>query len=130
MHANKVFQTHAASLAWARFGAVASQSLTVSLSAAGSPAAMVSLSPGFQAGAGEPALHFAVGKAQAAMGIIVAQEFQLMRREIGDQKPPARRHHPRRFGHRRAGIVEIMQHLMEQHGIEAASCVAGGKGRR
>ena len=53
--------------------------------------AMVSLPRGFRPAPANQPSHFAVGKAQAAMGIIVAQEFQLMRREIGDQKPPARR---------------------------------------
>src|SRR5215471_11266259 len=57
---------------------------------------------GFAAGIGkprrsEPAFHFPVGKAQAAMGKFIAQEFIFVRREIGDQQPPARRHHPRRF---------------------------------
>ena len=91
---------------------------------------MVSLLAGFQARGGEPAFHFAVGKTQTAMGIILAQEFQPMRREIGDQQPPARRHHPRRFRHRRAGIVQIMQHLMEQHRVETRVRTPLVKGRR
>ena len=79
---------------------------------------MVSLSPAMRPAAGEPAFHFAVGKAQPAMGIILAQEFQVMRREIGDQQPPARRHHAGGFRDGGPRIVQIMQHLMKQHGIE------------
>ena len=75
----------------------------------------------------EPTFDFAIGKAQAAMGIIFPQEFQRMRRKIGDQKTPARRHHPRRFRYGGAGIVEIMQDLVEQHGIECIRAKRGGK---
>ena len=68
----------------------------------------------------EPALHLAIGKAQPAMGEIIAQELEVMRREIGDGQPPARPHHPRRLGNRGARIVEIMQHLMEQYRVKAS----------
>ncbi len=52
-----------------------------------------------------------------------------MRREIGDQQSAAGRHHPRRFRHRGAGIVQIMQHLVEQHDIETRLAAAIGKGQ-
>ena len=67
----------------------------------------------FQAGGVKPALHLAVGEAEPAMREIRAQEFEIVRREIRDQKPRAGAHHTRRFGDGRAGIVEIVQDLME-----------------
>ncbi len=53
------------------------------------------------------------------MGQLVAQEFERMRREIGDQDAPARPEHARGIDDGGLRIVEIMQHLMEQHRIEA-----------
>src|SRR6185437_5610284 len=45
-----------------------------------------------EASCGKPAFHLAIGKAQAAMGIFIAQEFFLVRGKVRDQKTPARRH--------------------------------------
>ena len=54
------------------------------------------------------------------MGRILAQEFQIVLGEIGDQQPAAGAHHPSGFRHGGTGIVEIMQHLVEQHRVETA----------
>ena len=52
------------------------------------------------------------------MGIFIAQELFLVGREIGNQELAARRHDTGGFRHRRTRIVQVMQHLMEQHDVE------------
>ena len=41
-------------------------------------------------------------KAEPAMGVLVAQEFEIVRREIDDQQPPGRAQHARRLARSRA----------------------------
>ena len=52
------------------------------------------------------------------MRMLVAQEFQRMRREIDDDQPAARPQQARRLADRHAGFVEIVQHLVHGHEIE------------
>ena len=54
-----------------------------------------------------------VGEAEPAMGVALAQELELMRREVDDEQPAAGAEHPRRLGERPLGIVEVVQHLVD-----------------
>ena len=48
----------------------------------------------------------------------LAQEFQVVRREIDDQQPPARAQHARGLADRARAVVEEVQHLMDDHDVE------------
>ena len=80
----------------------ASHSLTVSLPVAaprGSNSSRVlEVEPGF----GKPVGDLPVGEAEAQMRMLVAQEFQRVRREIDDDQPAARPQQPRRLADRHA----------------------------
>ena len=45
----------------------------------------------------EPLRHRLGGKAEPAMGVLFAQEFEIVRREVDDQQPAARPQHARRL---------------------------------
>ena len=52
------------------------------------------------------------------MGVLVAQEFERVRRKIDDHQNPARPQHPGRLGDRRGRPVGIMQDLMNHDRVE------------
>ena len=68
----------------------------------------------------EPAAELIRGKAEAPMRRLLAQELELMRREVDHQQFAAGREQPRGFGDRGGRIVEKMQHLMQDHRIGGA----------
>ena len=119
---------HAANSTGVRFffsrgtaGLVATQSETVSFS--GAPLACrrkVALPLDIQTRLFQPALELIGSKAEPAMGGLLAQEFELMRREVDHQQPAARLEQPRGFGDRGCRVVEEVQHLMQDHGIGRA----------
>ncbi len=71
-----------------------------------------------EAAIGEPAGNLLVAEAEAAMLMLVAQEFELVRREVGDQQPPAGGKRARRLADRGSRIVEKVQHLVQRHEVE------------
>ena len=52
------------------------------------------------------------------MRMLVAQEFQLVRREIDDQQPAAGPQHARRLADRARAVVEKVQHLVDDDEVE------------
>ena len=48
------------------------------------------------------------------MGVLVAQELEVMRREIDHQQTPARPQHARRLGDRARAVVQKVQHLVDE----------------
>ena len=52
------------------------------------------------------------------MGVLLAQEFEIVRREIDDQKPSARPQHARRLADGARAVVEEVQHLMDDDDVE------------
>ena len=52
------------------------------------------------------------------MGMLLAQEFQIVRREIDDQEPAAGPQHARGFGNRPRAVVEEVQDLMNDDDVE------------
>ena len=52
------------------------------------------------------------------MGVLLAQEFEIMRREVDDQKPAARAQHARRLADGARAVVEEVQHLMDDDDVE------------
>ena len=52
------------------------------------------------------------------MGVLLAQEFQLVRREVDDQQPAARAQHARRLADGARAVVEEVQHLMHDDDVE------------
>ena len=60
-------------------------------------------------------------EAEAAMGLRLAQEFEAVRREIDHEKPPAGRDEAGRLADRARGIVEVVQHLMDDDEVEGVA---------
>ena len=58
------------------------------------------------------------GKAEAAMGVLVAQEFEIVRREIDDQQASARPQQARRLADGAGAVVEEVQHLMDNDDVK------------
>ena len=79
---------------------------SVRCSATSSPAAL------------HPLRHGLGRKAEAQMRVLLAQEFEIMRREIDDQQPALRAQRARGFGDRARAVVEEVQHLMDHHDVE------------
>ena len=52
------------------------------------------------------------------MGVLVAQEFEIMRREVDHQQPPGRAQHARGFRDGARAVVEEVQHLMDDDDVE------------
>ena len=73
----------------------------------------------------QPALHPLVGEAQAPVLVLLAQEFQAVRREVDDQQTSGRRHQTRRLGHGGGRIGQVVQHLVNHNQVG----VAGGQAR-
>ena len=98
-------------------GSRASQIATVSLP--GSPAAggTSRVSIGVRPASVEEAGDLLAGKAEPAMRELLAQKFLAVRGEIDDQQPPARPQRARRLAQRARGIVEEVQHLMDDDEI-------------
>ena len=69
-------------------------------------------------GGAAPFGDLGVGKAEPAMGMLVAQEFERVRREIDDDQTAARPQHPRRLGDRRGRPIGVVQHLMDDDRVE------------
>ena len=72
----------------------------------------------FEAGGAEPCGDIVVGEAKPAMSVLVAQEFERVRRKIDDDQTAARPQHPRRLGNGGGRPIGIMQHLMDDDRIE------------
>ena len=73
----------------------------------------------------QPALHLVMGEAEAAVGVFLAQELQLMRRKIDDQQATAWRQHPRRLADRRPRLLREMQDMVQDRGIRLARILRG-----
>src|SRR5579883_1160281 len=71
-----------------------------------------------EAGGAAPLPHLGVAEAEPAMGVLGAQVFELVGREIDDDEQPARPQHAADLGDRRGGIVGEMQHLVDGRGVE------------
>ena len=67
-------------------------------------------------------LIWSAGEAKTAMGGLLAQELKLMRGEIDHQQLAAGLEQTRGFEDGRCGIVEKVQHLVQDH------CVGGAVG--
>ena len=52
------------------------------------------------------------------MGVLLAQEFEIVRREIDDQQPAARPQHARRLADGARAVVEEVQHLVDDDDVE------------
>ena len=52
------------------------------------------------------------------MGVLVAQEFEIVRREVDHQQPPAGPQHARRLVDRARAVVEEVQHLVDDDDVE------------
>ena len=52
------------------------------------------------------------------MRVLLAQEFEVVRREIDDQQAAARAQYVRGFADRTRAVVEKVQHLMDNDGVE------------
>ena len=65
-----------------------------------------------------PLRHRLGRKAEPAMGVLVAQEFEIVRREIDHQQPAAGPQHARRLLDRARAVVEEVQHLVDDDGVE------------
>ena len=95
-----------------------SHKVTVSL--AGSPSGgEVVRHAGREAGRLHPGRDLLVHEAETAVAGRLAQLLHPMRREIDDQQPPRWGQEPGRLLHRAPRIVEIMQHLVDHHEVEA-----------
>ena len=79
-------------------GSRASQSETAILPCG--PGGSVCWRDDVEAGGFEPLRHRLGGKAEPAMGVLVAQEFEIVRREIDDQQAAAGPQHARRLADR------------------------------
>jgi hypothetical protein len=55
---------------------------------------------------------------EASMRLLAPQEFMVVRREIDNEHPPTGLETQRRFPQRARRIIEEMQHLMQNDGIE------------
>ena len=70
--------------------------------------------------AARPAAHLRVGQAEPAMGMMGAQEFELVRREIDDQHLAAGLQRAAGLRQQPARIVEIVQHLVDDDEVGRA----------
>ena len=66
----------------------------------------------------DPLRHCLGGKAQPAVRVLVAQELQIVGREIDHQQASARPQHARCFADRATAVVEVVQHLMHDDHVE------------
>ena len=66
----------------------------------------------------QPLRHRLGGETEPAMGMLFAQEFEIVRREVDDQEPAARPQHARRLADGVRAVVEEVQHLMNDDDVE------------
>ncbi len=55
------------------------------------------------------------------MGVLVAQEFEIVRREVDDQQAAAGPQHARRLADGAGAVVEKVQHLMDDDDVEGVA---------
>ena len=55
------------------------------------------------------------------MGMLVAQEFEIVRREIDHQEAAARPQHARRLAQRAGAVVEEVQHLVNDDHVKSVA---------
>ena len=100
-------------------GRPASHTDTVSLAVAArrrrAPGRGVSMQ--LEAAVGQPLRDLRVGEAQPLVRVLLAQELELVGREIDDQQAPARRQHARRLAHGALRVAQEVQHLVHHHGV-------------
>ena len=112
--------TSRASLAIRRRGSRASQSDTATLPSEPGSGERLLMQRDVEARGRHPLRHGLRGKSEAAVRVLLAQEFQIVRREIDHQQPAAGRQHARRFADRARAVVEEVQHLMDDDDVEGA----------
>ena len=56
---------------------------------------------------------------EPAVGVSLAQELELVRGEVDNHHTPAGPKRSRRLDHGTAGVVEVMQHLVDRDNVEA-----------
>ena len=71
-----------------------------------------------EAGGFQPLRHGLGGETEPAMGVLLAQKFEIVRREIDDQQPAAGPQHAHRFADGARGVVEKVQHLVNDDDVE------------
>ena len=69
----------------------------------------------------EPLRDFRIGKAQASMRMLFAEEFQPVRRKIDDGQTGTRTQNPGRLGYGRGGVGGEVKHLVKRHRVPAAA---------
>ena len=69
-------------------------------------------------GGRHPLRHGLGREAQSAVGVLVAQELELVRREIDDQQPPGRAQHAGGLVDRARAVVQEVQHLVDDDDVE------------
>ncbi len=99
-------------------GSRASQSETAILPSLPGSGGKRAMQNGIKPGRFQPLRHRFRREAEPAMRMLVAQEFEVMRREIHHQQAAAGTQHPRRLADGASAVVEEMQHLMHDHEIE------------
>src|SRR5258708_36501120 len=57
-------------------------------------------------------------EAEAQMGVLLAQEFEVVRREIDHHQPALRPQHARRLADRARAVVEEVEHLMDDDDVK------------
>ena len=72
----------------------------------------------FKPGRLHPLRHRLRGEAEPAMGVLVAQKLEIVRREIHHQQAAGRTQHARRFANGARAIVKKMQDLMNEHRVK------------
>ena len=71
-----------------------------------------------EAGGFEPLRHRLGREAEPAMGMLLAQEFEIVRREVDDQKPSAGPQYARGLADGARAVVEEVQHLVDDDDVE------------
>ena len=72
----------------------------------------------FEAGLLHPLDHRLGGKAEPAVGMLLAQELEIVGCEVDTRSRPLRTQHPRRLADRAAAVIEEVQHLVHDHDVE------------
>ena len=100
-----------------RRGSLASQIATVSLS--GSPGAgrIWWVCAGSRPASARNASTSRIGEAEVAVGVVLAQELVVVLDEVDDDQPAAGPQRARRLADRAGGIVEEMQHLVDDRQV-------------
>jgi hypothetical protein len=72
----------------------------------------------FEAGRGHPLRDCLGRKSEAAVGMLLTQKLKIVRREIDHQQPPTGLEHACGLADRAGTVIEEVQHLMNDDGIE------------